>query len=76
LQARSAAYVLNYQSAAIYGFYATAEDAVKGAYKKYTVVLMKVADYSGKTLEAKAPISLRANGFSFTYAEFENITVQ
>jgi hypothetical protein len=72
----AAAYVLNYQSKAVFGFYATAEQAIDAATKYYTVVLMKDADCSGKTLEAVASITLKTNGFDFKYAEVKNIKVK
>ena len=39
----AAAYVLNYQSKAVFGFYATVEQAVENAAKYYTVVLKENA---------------------------------
>ena len=65
-----AAYVLNYQSKAVVGFYATLEQAVAKATKYYTVVLMSQPEVT-TPIPVTNMITVRKNGFEITADAFE-----
>ena len=65
-----AAYVLNYQSKGVVGYYATLEQAVSKATKYYTVVLMSQPDVT-TPIPVKTMITVKKNGFDITADAFD-----